>query len=124
MTVALLIFSSPTVGDDTNNGSDPNKLKKLFSDHTIHYIDKESGKQHSIYFGRFGDFEKYFPCEYVDGTWWINEQGALCLKYSAGDQDPSCNKPVIDGSKVTLSSSTSETLLVAKIFEGNKLPFG
>ena len=56
-----------------NEGKAPtatsNTLTQQFSDHTIHYTDKASGKQHSIYFGRFGDFEKYFPCQYVDGTW-------------------------------------------------------
>lgn len=119
--VALIILTlSPIQANDDAFA----KINKQFSDHTIHYIDQASGEQHSIYFGRFGDFEKYFPCQYVDGTWWINTKGALCLKYSTEDQHKWCRKPQIRGAKVTFSSSANEILLTAKIVGGNKLPFG
>jgi len=119
--VALILLALSPI--QANDGAFA-KINKQFSGHTIHYIDQASGEQHSIYFGRFGDFEKYFPCQYVDGTWWINAKGALCLKYSTEDQHKWCRKPQIRGSKVTFSSSSNEILLTAKIVGGNKLPFG
>lgn len=56
-------------------------LRKPFADHTLIYNDKESGLEFSVYLDRFGGFERYFPCQFDHGKWWVETDGKLCIKY-------------------------------------------
>jgi len=99
-------------------------LKRLFTDHTLVYRDRRTGEMNSLYFGRFGNFDRYFPCEFTDGTWWIGDGATLCLKDSSGNGRPTCLKPRIKGDAVTFFAPGGEVAMEAKLLAGNRLPFG
>ncbi|MAF46842.1 MAG: hypothetical protein QGH73_17430 [Rhodospirillales bacterium] len=119
--MAVFLLSTTAGASETS----PNTgLKKQFSDHTLTYTDKASGQKHSIYLGRFGQFDKYFPCEFLDGDWRINNTGALCLNYRTDQKGEACWKPKFDGASVSLYQAQGQIALEAKIVTGNKLPLG
>jgi hypothetical protein len=100
------------------------KLRKPFIDHTLKYKDKDSGLDYSIYLDRFGGFERYFPCQFDHGDWWVTGDGRLCIKYESKRFEGFCLTPKIDGETITLSSTEGKLQTTAQFLDGNKTPLG
>jgi len=98
--------------------------RKPFADHTLKYKDKASGLIFSIYLGRFGDFERYFPCQFDHGKWWVAKDGQLCIKFESKKFKGFCRVPKVEGKSITLSSTEGRSQTTAQFLDGNKTPFG
>ncbi|MBF0277428.1 MAG: hypothetical protein HQM13_06555 [SAR324 cluster bacterium] len=112
----------------SNAKADLKDLDQKLRDHTFVYIDKKTGFEHTIYFGRFGQvYDEYFPCEFVDGTWWITSSGTVCLEdsYDKSRRDGKiCLKPIIKGGRISFYDSDGQLAFHAKYIQGNGMPFG
>ena len=107
-----------------DNGKDAEELERALKDHTLVFTDRQSGVENTIYFGRFGDnFDRYVPCVETAGTWKIADGGRLCLEEDEGPLNV-CFKISVSGGRVTLSEADGEGIQTAKLFDGNRLPFG
>ncbi len=108
--------------------ADTVELDRQLRDHTFVYIDKKTGLEHTIYFGRFGKvYDEYFPCKFVDGTWWITSAGALCLEDSEDKSrrdGKTCLKPKINGTKISFYNSAGKLAYQSKLTKGYGMPFG
>ena len=108
--------------------ADTAELDGQLRNHTFVYIDKQTGLEHTIYFGRFGKvYDEYFPCKFVDGTWRITDAGALCLEDSEDKSrrdGKTCLKPKINGSKISFYDSAGKLAYQSKLTKGNGMPLG
>jgi len=123
----LLILPLPALAD----GDEAERLtgfgqKNFLTGNTLTYKD-EKGIPQSLYFGRFDNFDWYFPCEFESGAWKLTETGSgtsdLALSYDNAKFKP-----------VSVSLTRTESLYrirfpsghvsTAKLEEGNRLPVG
>lgn len=122
MLVAVVLFAPDYATADTAD------LDRQLRNHTFVYIDKKTGLEHTIYFGRFGKvYDEYFPCQFVDGTWRITAAGALCLEDSEDKSrrdGKTCLKPKISGSKISFFDSAGKLAYQSKLTKGNGMPLG
>ncbi len=120
--LALMFFAPVSANADTAD------LDRQLRDHTFVYIDKKTGLEHTIYFGRFGKvYDEYFPCKFVDGTWRINDAGTLCLEDTADKSrrdGKTCLKPKINGTKISFFDSAGNLAYQSKLTKGNGMPLG
>ena len=120
--VLALVLIFATGSTQASVLSDP--ARKPFADHTLKYKDKASGLDFSIYLGRFGDFERYFPCQFDHGKWWITKDGQLCIEYERKKFKGFCMIPKVEGETITLSSTKGKLQTTAQFLDGNKTPLG
>ncbi len=122
-TLLALMFLAPVSAN-----ADTADLDRQLRDHTFVYIDKKTGLEHTIYFGRFGKvYDEYFPCKFVDGTWRITDAGTLCLEDTADKSrrdGKTCLKPKISGIKISFFDSAGNLAYQAKLTKGNGMPLG
>ncbi|MBT3552423.1 MAG: hypothetical protein HOF70_17010 [Rhodospirillaceae bacterium] len=96
---------------------------------TLVYTEKD-GAEHSIYFGRFDNFDLYFPCQFESGAWSLSEDHILRLTYDTAQIKPKAFKLVRleEGGKVasgiSLTGAEDGEPRQAKLLEGNRLPVG
>ncbi|MEE3000575.1 MAG: hypothetical protein VX693_11680 [Pseudomonadota bacterium] len=111
-----------------HNPVNANKLKEQLRDHTFIYTDENTGLEHSIYIGRFGNnYDEYFPCEFVDGTWQINPNGQLCLKDRVDGKrrdGRNCLKPRIKNGHIYFFDVYGNLEYQSKLIKGNAMPLG
>jgi len=105
-----------------------NKLKEQLRGHTFKYTDIKTGLDHTIYIGRFGNnYDEYFPCEFVDGTWQINPNGRLCLKDRVDKKrrdGSNCLKPKIKNDQIYFYDLYGNLEYQSKLIKGNAMPLG
>ena len=66
--VLLLLLSASVLWCTTPNLVSANKLEQMLRDHTFIYTDIQTGIEHTIYIGRFGNnYDEYFPCKFIEG---------------------------------------------------------
>lgn len=116
-----LAVAAPVSADDTPEAV---ALESQLRGKTIIYTDAKSGEEHSVYFGRFGNFDRYVPCDFTDGYWKVTENGNLCLKDREGDEAEMCFKPTVTKQSVSWKEPDSIVTNVARLLVGNKLPIG
>ena len=108
--------------------ADTNTLEQQLRDHTFAYIDAKTGLEHTIYIGRFGNnYDEYYPCEFVDGTWRITNEGRLCLEDSVNKSrrnGENCLKPQIKGDQVSFFDTAGNLAYQTKLTKGNGMPLG
>ena len=105
-----------------------NKLKEKLRDHTFIYNDIKTGLEHTIYIGRFGNnYDEYFPCEFVDGTWQITPDGRLCLKDRVDGKrrdGKHCLIPKFKNDYIYFFDLYGNLEYQSKLIKGNAMPLG
>ena len=125
--LGLMLLASPVLAD----GDEAERLKgfgqqNFLTGNTLSYKD-EKGVPQSLYFGRFDNFDWYFPCEFESGAWKLTETDTqssnLVLSYDNAKFKPvSVRLTKAEGSyKIRFPSGHVST---AKLEEGNRLPVG
>ena len=123
VSVAIVLVAG--VGSAMADGpGDKRSIEKLLTNNSIIYTDGITGLETTIYFGRFGNFDRYVPCTFTDGDFKVSDAGEVCLKDREGAQTEMCFKPTISGNQVSWKVPDSRTTNVARLLVGNKLPIG
>ena len=126
--VLLLLLSASVLCCTTPNLVSANKLEQMLRDHTFIYIDTETGIEHTIYIGRFGNnYDEYFPCKFVDGTWRITKNNHLCLEDRVDKKRRdglTCLKPEIENEQITFFDIAGNLAYQSKLIRGNSMPLG
>ena len=118
------IFSPSIFAKDTPNSPLQDALKKRVSEHTITYQDAKTGETLGLYFGRFGNFDSYIPCEFDDGRWWVTKSGELCIEYRESKTPGFCLTPSIKENTLALMDEKGTVRIKGKYEPGNRLPLG
>jgi len=123
--VSAAIVLVAGVGSAMADGpGDKRSIEKLLTNNSIIYTDGITGLETTIYFGRFGNFDRYVPCTFTDGDFKVSGSGEVCLKDREGAQTEMCFKPTISGDEVSWKVPESHTTTVARLLVGNKMPIG
>jgi len=102
-------------------------LQNRLANHTFIYVDRITGLSHSIYFGKLGNYDEYFRCEFTDGNWWLAKNGQICLLDRIDNSrrnGSSCLKPKFNGNVLSFQDDTGNLSYHAKLVKGYALPFG
>ena len=102
-------------------------LQNRFANHTFIYVDRATGQSHSIYLGKLGNYDEYFPCEFTDGNWWLAKNGQICLLDRIDNSrrnGSSCLKPIFNGNVLSFKDDAGNIAYHAKLVKGYALPFG
>jgi len=122
--VSLLVFAgSPNAGADQRDTEDRRGIKNFLTEHTLVYADK-LGEENLIHFGRFGNFDWYFPCQFESGSWNLGPDLVLRLTYDSPRFTPRQYRLARRDEGIILTEPDSGGTTVAKLLEGNRLPFG
>ena len=103
---------------------DRRSIEKLLTNNSIIYTDEVSGLETTIYFGRFGNFDRYVPCTFTDGSFKVGDAGEVCLRDREGARTEMCFKPTVTGNQISWKVPDSRTTNVARLLVGNKMPIG
>ena len=102
-------------------------LQNRLANHTLIYVDGATDQSHSIYLGKLGNYDEYFPCEFTDGNWWLTKNGQICLLDridSSRRNGLSCLKPIFNGNVLSFKDDERNLAYRAKLVKGYALPFG
>ena len=102
-------------------------LQIRFANHTFIYFDRATSQSHSIYLGKLGNYDEYFPCEFTDGNWWLAKDGQICLLDRIDNSrrnGSSCLKPIFNGDVLSFKDDAGNIAYHAKLVKGYALPFG
>lgn len=120
---SLLICAGFANADtDQHQTEDPRGIKNFLTEHTLIYSD-ELGGENLIHFGRFGNFDWYFPCQFEGGTWNLGPDLVLRLTYDSPRFKARQYKLARLDEVITLTEPDGGTT-AAKLVAGNRLPFG
>ena len=123
--VSAAIVLVAGVGSAMADGpSERRSIEKQLTNNSIIYTDGITGLETTIYFGRFGNFDRYVPCTFTDGDFKVSAAGEVCLKDREGAQTEMCFKPTITGNEVSWKVPDGRTTNVARLLVGNKMPIG
>lgn len=83
------------------------------------------GRENLIHFGRFGNFDWYFPCTIESGSWALDPDNVLSLTYDNTDfADQTLRLVPREGPEgVSVQMTAPDHTTVAVMEEGNKLPY-
>lgn len=121
---SLLVFTGLSQAAAAQDQSESQRgIKNFLTEHTLIYTDKQGG-ENLIHFGRFGNFDWYFPCQFEGGYWNLDPDQVLRLTYDS-PQFKSRQYQVdrLNGG-VTLTEPDGGGTKVAKLVAGNRLPYG
>lgn len=107
---------------DRRDAEDPRGIKNLLTENTLAYPD-EKGEENLIHFGRFGNFDWYFPCQFESGYWSIDRDLVLSLTYDNSEFQPREYQLARREGDITLTEPGSDRITVAKLLEGSHIPF-
>lgn len=92
----------------------------FLSEHTLIYPNRD-GKEELIHFGRFGNFDWYYPCTIESGSWSLDADNVLSLTYDNTDFAPrSYRLAQKDGGVQMIESDRTTQAFIAS---GNLLPY-
>lgn len=121
---SLLICAGFVHADaDQHQTDDPRGIKNFLTEHTLIYPD-ELGGENLIHFGRFGNFDWYFPCQFESGTWNLDPDLVLRLTYDSPRFKPRQYKLARLDDGITLTEPDGGGTTAATLVAGNRLPFG
>lgn len=92
----------------------------FLSEHTLVYPNRE-GKEELIHFGRFGNFDWYYPCTIESGSWSLDADNVLSLTYDNTDFAPRSYQLAQKNGAVQMIEPDRTT--EAFIASGNLLPY-
>ena len=116
--VGLLALSAPAHAESGLPA--PNFL----TENTLVYPDAD-GERNLIHFGRFGNFDWYFPCTFESGSWALDADNNLSLTYDNTDfADQTFRLAPREGSEgLQVQMIAPDRTLAAVMEEGNTLPY-
>jgi hypothetical protein len=120
LTGSLLTVGISAAHADTPPGSAGVSAAEL-TGNTLAWPDGKGGTN-LIHFGRFGEFDRYVPCQFESGAWQLGADRVLHLQYVNPQLAPRDYVLSRDGSAVTLAAPDGETF-VAELQEGDRLPY-
>ena len=94
----------------------------FLSENTLAYPD-ELGKENLIHFGRFGNFDWYFPCQFESGYWKLDEDQVLHLTYDNPEFKARQYKLAGLADGLELVEPDRGTTTTGKLLAGNRMPF-
>lgn len=126
--LAGLMFAAAPAAADDGAPRQGYGAQNFLTSNTLVYTEKD-GAEHSIYFGRFDNFDLYFPCQFESGSWHLGSDHILRLTYDTTLIKPKAFKLVrLDGDKaaggIRLTGAEDGQVRQAKLLEGNRLPVG
>lgn len=104
-------------------GADERGIKNFLTENTLVYPGEE-GEENLIHFGRFGNFDWYYPCEFETGSWSLGTDMVLSLTYDNPRRAPKRYKLDRYEDRVALLAPDGDSGTTAMLLEGNRLPFG
>ena len=97
-------------------------IKNFLTENTLAYPGRE-GAENLIHFGRFGNFDWYFPCQFESGDWNLADDQTLSLTYHNPAFKPRQFKLEQREDGIALIEPASENTTVAQMLEGNHIPY-
>ena len=96
----------------------------FLTENTLIYPDAD-GEKILIHFGRFGNFDWYFPCKFESGSWELDPDNVLSLTYDNTDfADQTFRLTPREGNKgLEVEMIAPDRTLAAVMEEGNTLPY-
>lgn len=113
---ASVVFANPPVQAATD-ALTPDSL----SGNTLVWP-RPDGENTLIYFGRFGNFDRYVPCTFESGTWTLGPDRQLNLTYDRPSIEPQRFGLTKQGDGVAMTAPDGSTF-VAELQEGDHLPW-
>lgn len=92
-------------------------------DHTLIFPGTD-GQEHLIHFTRFGTFDWYFPCQFETGEWSLSADQVLQLTYDSRLHAPRAFQLTQRADGLVLAEQDHDTMIVAQLVEGDRLPYG
>ena len=119
----LLVFAgSSNVYADPHPATSKPGINNFLTENTLSYPGRE-GEENLIHFGRFGNFDWYFPCQFESGEWSLADDQTLSLTYDSFKFAPQKFKLEQREDGVALIEPDSENITVAQMLEGNHIPY-
>jgi len=83
------------------------------------------GEKNLMHFGRFGNFDWYFPCKFESGSWALDADNNLSLTYDNTDfADQTFRLAPSEGTEgLQVQMIAPDRTLAAVMEEGNTLPY-
>jgi hypothetical protein len=103
-------------------GAPDDKLAGAITDNTLVYPG-DDGKENLIHFGKYGNFDWYFPCQMESGSWTLDPDGTLHLTYDNSDFAPRDYALALDGRDIAMADPATGGRTAAEIIRGNVLPY-
>ncbi|MDA0239752.1 MAG: hypothetical protein O3A84_06955 [Proteobacteria bacterium] len=125
MIAGLMAFGgAPTALADQPGPHPGFGAQNFLTNNTLVYTDQD-GQPNHLYFGRFDNFDLYFPCQFESGAWTLSEDMVLSLTYDNATFKPRQFKLIKTKGGFNLAAPSSGAILTtAKLLQGNHLPLG
>lgn len=107
---------------DRRDAEDPRGIKNFLTENTLVYPD-EKGEENLVHFGRFGNFDWYFPCQFESGSWSLDRDLVLSLTYDNSEFQPREYQLARRDGGITITEPNSGRTTAAKLLEGSHIPF-
>ena len=119
--LAAVVFAAQRAAMDARTAVAPLTRDALVH-HSLVYYDAQ-GKEQIYYFGRFDNFDWYFPCEFATGSWALGAGNVIRLSYD--DPRFAARELRLAGAARTLTvADAGGAPTRAEITKENRLPFG
>lgn len=123
LVAGLLIFTAVSNAAATQEPVEGERgIKNFLTEHTLVFPDTEGG-ENLIHFGRFGNFDWYFPCQFESGDWSLADDKTLRLTYHNTDFEARQYTLVRRDDEIVLTEPGSANTTVATLREGNHIPY-
>ncbi|MEK9677802.1 MAG: hypothetical protein VW169_05350 [Rhodospirillaceae bacterium] len=119
----VAFLSAGTAWADEADKDYQGKIKNFLTEHTLLYADRQGGNN-AIYFGRFGTFDWYFPCQIETGNWTLSKDNVLHLEYDTVTFKPVTYRLTRDGDQVKLLNLADGSAVMSERQPENGLPVG
>ncbi|MEP4379613.1 MAG: hypothetical protein ABJ215_09245 [Alphaproteobacteria bacterium] len=116
--VGMLVLSAPA------NAESGLPAPTFLTENTLIYPGVD-GQENLIHFGRFGNFDWYFPCTIESGSWSLDPDNVLSLTYDNTDFAARSYRltPREDPDGVRVEMIAPERTFAAVMEKGNTLPY-
>ncbi len=118
----LMLTGLPPARAETPPDGDKRGITNFLTENTLSYPSR-AGEENLIHFGRFGNFDWYFPCEFESGAWSLGDDQILSLTYDNAKFASRRFKLEHREDGIALIEPDSETFTVATLLDGNHIPY-
>jgi hypothetical protein len=118
----LVLAGLSAVSAEPHPADGKSGIKNYLTENTLSYPGRE-GEENLIHFGRFGNFDWYFPCEFESGDWTLADDQTLSLTYHSSKFEPRQFKLEQREDGIALIEPDRETITVATLLDGNHIPY-
>lgn len=119
---ALLLAGAADAAAGRDAGDDRRGINNFLTENTLAWPD-EKGERNLMHFGRFGNFDWYFPCQFESGYWSLADDLVLSLTFDNRNYPPRTYQLDRRGDALTLTDPKTGRVAVAELLEGSHIPF-